>query len=292
MVPERPWVVDFDSALSFVEAWYGWRQAQPRGYSYGRLALELGTKNRSLLIHLRRGDRLGPKLRDRFAEVMGLTTWEGRFWRLLVALDHAEAPEERDRLRAELATHRRLLREVRLTAGDALLIQDWAVAAVLEYVGRVDPHAGPEEVARAFRGEIDADRARGCLEALVQLGYLERAEDGSWVRIERSLSTPPDVRGLLSSSFHEDQLQAALAHLRALAGTPAEEQRRTRLFGATLTVGEDAWRRISAELWETVQRISAIADEPQPPGEAPPRVFQLEMVLFPRSAPTKDGSER
>ena len=258
----------------FLEAWFEWKKRSNPRYSHRAFARRAGFGSPSLLHLVIKGERnITDGTLPGFLKALGLTGEARRHFGLLVQLDRAEGPTERDGVYQAIRASAHFRAANRLEDGAYTYLSDWTLPVIRELAGAPGFRFDPVWVAGRLRPPITEAHARRSLQTLVELGMLE--VDGEEVRLrEVAVVTPHEVAGPAVFRYHQGMLERAV---HALEHVPGAE----RHFGAvTVRVPADQVSLLKEEVAAFQERLLALCDAlPSEPG--PQRVMQVDLQLFP-----------
>lgn len=276
-MPRAPRELDVYGYLdyrAYLRDFYEAKKASPRGFSFRGFSKRAGLKSPNYLKLVMDGDRnLTAAMADRFARACGLDDEGADFFTALVAFNQARTATDRNAAYGRLTGFRRYRQAHQLDLHHAAYHSTWYLPAIRELAARPDFRDDPEWVAKALVPAISRAEAREALDLLLELGLLERAEDGSLRQTENLVTTGPQTRGLHIGNYHRTMMQRAAS---AIDLVPAADRD---ISSLTLCLSEDGLRTIK----ERIQRfrrelleLSALEDDPR-------QVVQLNFQLFPLS---------
>ncbi len=269
------------SYRDFLADWFAHKKrANPR-YSYRVFSRAAGVRSSGLFLEVARGRRnLTANTLPGFVKALGLSRSAARFFEQLVALDQAGTPAERNAA-YEVIGATRGFREARRIEDDGFAyFSCWYYPAIRELASTEGFVADPTWIASVLHPRVSVSEAREALEGLVSLGLLVRTEGGRVVPADADVVTPHEVFGLAVYNYHRGMLARATE---ALDTVPPEQ----RHYGAvTVAVPEELVPRLKEEVGAFQERLLALAESAQ----APDRVYQLNLQLFPLSKTPEDAS--
>ena len=145
---------------------------------------------------------------DPFAEAMKLSVADRRYLALLVDLERAKTPDQRNSIWEQISAKRRFEAAHNLEGGSFRYLSDWCYPAIRELALRPDFKADPEWVASMMEPRISVARARDALGALFELGMLVEGPDGV-VQADGAIVTPSEVTGLAVHNYHQGMIDRA-----------------------------------------------------------------------------------
>jgi uncharacterized protein (TIGR02147 family) len=265
-------VFGYSDYHDFLREWVERERERRSTFSYQWLADRSGIKSRSFLRLVCVGEKdLSTASALRVAKAMGLEGAQAEFFLVLVDLNNAEDPREKalhlERLKRIAPPSKRTI----LSVQQYELFETWWMIPLWEIVCAIDFGEDWAHLARQLDPPIQAGQAEHGVRLLLDLGLLERKEDGRYVRRETSLHTQEEVKSRAVRSYQDTLMERARE---ALSRMPASARHISTL---TFGVDEEGHRlileRIRALRSEIVDIAQAHADVD--------RVIQLNIQLFP-----------
>jgi len=260
---------------AFLSDWFQAKKAENRRFSHRLFARLCGQKSPSLLKHVISRERnLTAATTEAFIKGLSLDASQAKFFRLLVELDQANGPAERNAAYEKISSTRRF-REAREVEGDGFkYLSHWYYPAIRELAHRPDFQVDPEWIAKTLLPPITVSQARRALDTLLGLSLLTADPCGGAQPTEASVVTPHVVTSLAVYNYHQGMLERASS---ALDSVPHQQ----RHFGAvTVAIPEYLVPQLKAEIATFQERILDLCDRVSPEAE---RVYQLNLHLFPLS---------
>lgn len=257
----------------FLAAYY--RAKKPSGFSYRAFARAagLGAPNYlQLVINGRRN--LTPEMALRFAETCGLGKEAARYFVALVAFNQAPPGETRQARYRELGAFRRYRRAQKLELAEAAYHSTWYLPAIRELVHSAAFREDPEWIAGVLRPPIRPSEAEQAITTLLELGLLQRGEDGRLRQRSRLVSTGPETLGMHITNYHAEMMQRATV---AMTTVPAAERD---ISSLTLNLGPNGLATLKARIQALRRELLELSETELEPRQ----VVQLNMQLFPLTA--------
>ena len=275
-----PIIQDYLDYRAYLRDWFTWKkQASPR-FSQRAFAKRMGQSSPSIGVDLVSGRRgLTPALFGPLTKALGLDAEQRGYLQLLVNLDRAKTPQQRNGAWDRLSAHR-WFRQARRVEGEGFrYVSDWTCPAVRELASRPDFQAEPGWIARTLVPSITEAHARRTLDTLFELGLLVTDDDGVVQQAEASVVTPTEVQGLAAHNYHQGMFDLAKQGITRFS---ADERHYT---GVTVCVPEALVPDLKREIMEFAERLLERCDRAQ--GD-PERVFQVHLAAFPLSRSPKE----
>lgn len=274
---DLPSVYAFLDYRAYLSAWFDAKKAAAPSFSHRAFVARTGQRSPSLLSDVIAGRRnLTQAGIEGFQRALSLGAADGRFFRLLVALDQAETPTEKNDVWVDILATRRF-RDARRLEGDGMrYLSNWIHPAIRELANREDFHDDAAWVASQIRPRITARQARHALDLLFELELLVRHDDGRVTHGGGSVVTPHEVAGLAVHNYHRGMLELATQSLDRVA--PSERH----FLGVTVSTPPELIPELKAEFNAFQERILELCANADPPAE---QVLQFNLHFFPLSTP-------
>lgn len=219
MMSDTPELHRYLDYRAFLADWFAAKKASNPRYSHRAFVRRTGQKSPSLLADVIAGRRnLTHSSAEGFVRALGLSTTEARFFRLLVDLEQASTPAEKNAAWSGIAASKRF-REARRVAGDSMrYLSTWYVPVIRELARRPDFQADPAWIARQLRPPIRPSEAEEALELLLDLDLLKRTDEGI-AQSGGTVATAREVAGLAAHNYHQGMLERAQSALHEVAST-------------------------------------------------------------------------
>ncbi len=260
---------------AFLASYY--QAKKPRGFSYRAFARAagLGAPNYlQLVINGQRG--LTEAMARRFADTCGLGGDAADYFVALVAFNQSDASAERNERYQKLRGFRRYRRAHKLELADAAYHSTWYLPAIRELALSAAFRDDPAWIGAMLRPRVKAEDVKQALDTLLELGLLQRTEEGKLRQKARVVSTGPETAGMHITNYHAEMMQRATA---AMTEVPARERDVSSL---TLCLGS----RGIGQLKERIQAFRRELLELSETEAEPSQVVQLNFLLFPLSVDT------
>jgi uncharacterized protein (TIGR02147 family) len=263
---------------TFLASYY--EAKKPRGFSYRAFARAagLGAPNYlQLVINGRRN--LTEAMARRFAETCGLGGDAASYFVALVAFNQSGTNEERNGHYQKLRGFRRYRRAHRLELAEAAYHATWYLPAIRELALSPAFRDDPEWIGSQLRPRVKAEDVRQALDTLLELGLLQRTEEGKLRQKVRVVSTGPETLGMHIANYHAEMMQRAVA---SMAEVPARERD---ISSLTLCLGARGVGQLKARIQAFRRELLELSEtEPEPS-----QVVQINFQMFPLTLDTVGG---
>ena len=265
-------VFEYLDYRAFLRDAYGDLKARQRGFSYRWFSRKAGMSSPNFLKLVIEGQRnLTPKSVDKFAAALGLNTQESSFFSELVSFNQASTPAEKNRHFERIGKFRSHRAVRRLERDTFEYLSRWYYPAIRELVGCAEFREDPEWIASQLRPKITVAQARKAIDVLLELGVLERDENGTLVQGEPLLSTGPEVRSLAVGNFHRQMMERAAAAIEAFERTDRE------ISGVTVALSREGFEMFKEKIHQLRAELLELSAEQR----EPTRVVQFNFQAFP-----------
>jgi len=274
-----PSVYSFLDHREFLSVWFQAKKRMNPAYSYTMFAKAAGCSKSSLANVLGGQRRPRAATLDAFARAIELDPRERNYLGLLVELDGARGPGDRERLVSRILSARTGLGrklESEPTGASGRYLERWYLPAIQELAGLPGFRDDAEWVASTLHPPIEVEEAARALQTLFELGFLSRDAEGRVVKEAVRLSSDPETNDVAVARFHREQIPALMANIDT--GNAIEQH----LLTATLVIRSSQMPEIKSRLNALIAQLANIADDPSSQG--PARVVQLGVQLLPVSA--------
>jgi uncharacterized protein (TIGR02147 family) len=274
-------VFEYLDYREFLRAAYENLKERQRGFSYRWFSRRAGMASPNFLKLVIDGKRnLGADSAERFARALGLTDQETGFFRELVGFNQAPTAAEKNRHFDRIGEYRHH-REVRALERRAFeYLSRWYYPAVRELVTCRGFREDPEWIARRLTPPISPTEARRALDLLLELGLIERAEDGGLRQADPLLSTGPEVRSLAVGNFHRQMME------RASAAIDLVSPERRDISGVTVSLSPEAFQMFKEKIIALRAELLELSAEEK----RPTRVVQFNFQAFPLASTEEEDS--
>ena len=269
----QPDVFGYLDYRAFLRDTYTARKAEGRGFSYRAFSRRAGLRSPNHLKRVIDGERsLSPEMATRYAGALGLQGEQATGFLDLVAFGEARSDAERNAAYERLQSRRRYRKAQRLDVAHAAYHGHWFVPAIRELVCADGFEPDPASIARRLLPPISVAEAARALDTLLELGLVERTDDGGLRQTDNVVTTGPETRGLHVRNYHRAMLERAAA---AMELVPAPERD---ISSLTFTADDETLEEIKGRIQAFRRELIALVSERT--GE---RVVQLNLQLFPLS---------
>lgn len=250
------------------------RKQASRAFSQRFLLRKLGVTSSGFLANILSGKRnLPAQYVSTLGQALGLAKKQARYFETLVAFNQAKRLPEKTRLYQDLMDLKPT--DIKRIEGRELrLFSEWYYVAIRELVCFTSVRDDYEALARKLLPPILPKEAKKAVADLLEIGLLERREDGRLVQSQKALSTGDVVRSVQAAAYQRTVFRLAAE---ALDKVPHDERDLSTL---TLTFSAATFKKAVTEIRQLRKTLLKLALEES----RPDRVFQCNLQLFPLSA--------
>lgn len=206
----KPDIFSYLDYRQYLNDYYERAKDHNTAFSYRYFARRAKLSSPSFLRHVMRGERnLGAESISKFAEALNLNDEETKFFGALVHFNQAKTNTEKIHAFELVAASKRFGQARHLDRAMFEYFSHWYYPAIREMASRQDFNEDPSWVATQLLPPIEPQQAKEALEALEEIGLLERDETGRLRRSEASITTGHEVRSLSIASYHRQMLMRA-----------------------------------------------------------------------------------
>ena len=191
-------------------------------------------------------------------------------------MNQAQTVAERNRAFERVAANRRFRAAKKLDGPLFEYLSHWFYPAIRELAARHDFHPDPAWVAAQIVPKITAKQAKAALVTLENLGLLVKDAGGRLVRGDASLTTGHEVRSVVVPAYHLQMIERAAKAVETFV--PEERD----VSALTVCIKESSLLDLKAKIRRFREEMLDRCDSE----EAPERVYQLCIQLFPLSSAT------
>lgn len=271
MADWKPNIFEFLDYRAYLRAYYEAAKEHLPAFSYRYFARRAGLSSPSFLRLVMHGERNIGTTAQNFAQGLELDEHEANYFELLVEFDQSDSDKEANEAYEKLAARRRFRNARRIHEGMFEYLSHWYYPAIREMVARADFRDDPQWISEQLLPSVAPELVEKALDILLELGLVERTDEGDLVRGESSVTTEHEVRSLAIGNYHRQMLSRAAESIESVP-------RQMRDLGAmTVCVSPET----IAELKERVHAFRELLFEICERDEDHQVVYQINTQLFP-----------
>jgi uncharacterized protein (TIGR02147 family) len=250
------------------------RKKKEPGFTHRRLAAAGGIANPGFFNEVVKGRRkLTDEAADKLAAAFALKDNEAEFFKLLVAHNQSDDPEEKEELFRKMGFRRSRSAFARTHPAAVRYYQDSSYALVRSALQILDFRGEWERLARFLRPALPVPLVKRCVRDLCEWGLVKQGRDGRYAVTNAYLEPGPGMNEALKR-LHREWIQQAATTLDDYPVT--ERHVSSAMIGVSDRVFRDMLRRIDAFRNELLEMVKADPKTPE-------RLVQINIQAFPKS---------
>lgn len=237
-----------------------------------------GIKSPSLLKEVIDGKRnLTDKTIPAFAKGFSLTENDAKFFTLLVHFNQSTDTQTKQQLLEQMRGLTRKVKQEVVPADHYAYYAKWYNPVIRELACLLDWHGNYALLARSVSPPIKKSEAKKSVELLLELGFLEKKEDGSFTQNHPAITTGREVTSLGVRALNRE---LAKLGTEAIENFPPSERD---ISSLTIGISRKSFGLIKQEIQEFKNRVVRIVDDDTDADQ----VHNLNIQLFPLSVKVK-----
>ena len=276
---EAPDLFSYLDYRLYLGDWFTWRKLDNPRFSHRMFARLAGFRSPSLLHLVIKGERnITSRTLQSFIKALALDKEAAQFFSLLVELETGRDAEQKNLTWQRISATRRF-QDARHIDGEAFrYLSRWYYPAIRELASCHGFRPDAAWIARKLQPKITTQQAEDALGTLFELGLLVDNE-GTVTATDQDAVTPHEVLGLAVHNYHLGMLTRAME---AIEGVRPPFRH---LGAVTVAIPRGQVPALKRELAAFQERILHLCD-----GAGADQVYQVNLQLFPLSAPTDEVS--
>ncbi len=265
-------IEQYDDYREFLHDWFEDRKKRFRFFSNRYFCQKAGIKSPSLFKEVVKGARnLTDQTIAKFIKGLGLTDSDAAFFKILVHLNQAQDPKERDIYTSELRKFRdKVMKEV-IPAEHYEYYSRWYNPVLRELACIIDWRDDYEKLASLVNPPVKVKEVKESIAMLLRLGFIVKDEQGRYRQSAPSISSGNHIHAAGIRSLNRDFADMASGAIEKYS--PAQRH----ISSMTIGLSADAYRRLGQEIEEFRDRVRRIVFE----DNRSDRVYTLNLHLFP-----------
>jgi len=264
----------YDNYREFLSDWFEDRKKRFRFFSNRYFCQKAGIKSPSLFKEVVNGNRnLTEQTIPKFIQGMGLTDSDTAFFRILVHLNQARDPKEREIYTEELKKFRdKVVKEV-IPAEHYEYYSRWYNPVVRELACLIDWKDDCQHLASLITPQLKVREVKACVAMLVRLGFLVKDDEGRYHQSAPSITS--------GSHIHAAGVRDLNRHFADLGSEAIDRFSPDERHVSSMTIGisEEAYQSLRQEIEEFRDRVRRIVFD----DKKSDRVYSMNLQLFPLS---------
>jgi uncharacterized protein (TIGR02147 family) len=259
---------------TYLKDYFAYKKAKNNGFSLKIIADRAGFKARDYFLRVMNGTRnLSQSGCFKLSEALQLSQKETEYFINLVAFNQAETPREKEYFYFKMAEICKHGKQQKIRQDQFDYFSEWYYSALRSILPVIDFKDDYSAIGKFLSPQLSAAQTEKAIRFLLDLGLLERDENGKYRVTTAQLSAGDAVTSVAMMRFHKQSLDLAR---RALECYSSEERDVT---GVTMSLSQNGFNKIREELSLFRKKIMAIAEQDR----NEERAYQLNLQLFPLS---------
>jgi len=201
-------IFEYTDFRKFLKDYYTEMKERTPYFSYRYFSKLAGFTSPNFLKLVADGKRnLSSEGMQKFVKALKLKAKEARYFRILVLLNQAATPEEKDFYTRQLFKSKvyKMLKPLNKAQYD--YYSQWFHIPLRELIGRSDFINDPKWIARQFTPSLSEKDVKDGLETLLKLELIEETDDGSYCKKDHAISTGDEVTSNAVANYHRKMIQ-------------------------------------------------------------------------------------
>ena len=267
-------IYSYTDYRTYLKDYFSFKKAQKSSFSLKILADRAGFKARDYILRVMNGTRnLSQTGSFKLSEALQLSEKQSEYFINLVAFNQAETPREKEYFYLKLAQICRHGKQQKIRHEQYEYFSEWYYSALRSLLPVIDFNDDYAAIGRFLTPRLSAAQVEKAIRFLLDLGLLERDENGTYRVASSQLSAGDAVQSVAIMRFHKQSLDLAR---RALENVPAENRD---VSGVTMSLSRKGFEKIREEAALFRKKVMAIAEQDRNEEGA----YQLNIQLFPLS---------
>ena len=268
----KPSIFNYKDYRAFLQDWVQKARFSPHGFSYRRFSKKAGFHSSNFLMLVIQGKRnLTEESLIKCAAGLDLNKQEEEFFRNLVFLNQAHTPDQKHSYLTQMMRSKKLRQMKQIERQQYEYYSTWYHPVVRELAVAQDCHCSPEEIAKKISPEVTPTQVAKSIALLESLGFIEKAESGTWRQTNPIISAAPEMRTVIIHNYHKNVLELTKFKMDEV---PEEKQT---VFTMTLGIKRERLVQLQTKIKEFREEIFRLVSEDTSPED----VVLLNVQMFP-----------
>jgi uncharacterized protein (TIGR02147 family) len=251
-------------------------------FSHRWLSQKIGLSTPNLIMLVMQGKRnLTQTVCFKLCEALGFSRTEADYFGHMVSFMQAKTHDEKNLHFTQMTELRRNLKTAKIEEKQYEYYSNWYNPVVRELVTYPDFDGEPKWIAKRLSPPITPQQAQRSIDLLLELGLIKK-KGKRYIQADPLISTGPAVNSLAVVNFHRKT--ACLASESFDRHTKKERT----ITSCTINISEERFEELKREITDLRKKALALAEDA---GKST-RVYQLNLQLFPVSAPPQQEKNR
>ncbi|HLD45815.1 MAG TPA: TIGR02147 family protein [bacterium] len=256
----------------FLRNYYQLKKKMSPGFSFRSFSKAAGFTSPNYLKLIMDGERnLSGMAIDKFIKALRLNVKEARFFRLLVLMNQASTPEEKDFYARQIVGSKAYQNIKPLNKAQYCYYSQWYHIPLRELVLRSDFNNDPVWIARQFTPPLTEKQAKEGLETLLKLQLIEMTPDGKFVQTSTSITSGDAVTTEAVKNYHRTMIRLGAEAIERFPSTQRD------ISSLTMGMSTQTANEIKKRIADFQEEIMALVEKDSEVQE----VVQLNFQLFP-----------
>ncbi len=275
-------LVDYFNYRCYLADYYDQQKAGNSNFSYRYFSNKIGFKSKDFIYRVIHKDKvISDKSIARISQAIGHSENEADYFECMVKFNQSKTAVEKNRFFKRLLQ----LKEKQLPKSKAVLLKNheqgffssWYNPIIFSILGIVEFKGDFAWLASRVTPSISTREARQAVNLLEEFGFVTKCNKGIYTTSHSSVKTESELENLGLLNFY---LHCANLARDAIEKMPRDERN---ISGVTLGISARTYDAIIQRtnlFREEITRLAEMDDEPE-------RIYQMNLQLFPLSAPLK-----
>lgn len=260
----------------FLRDYYQAKKAKNPAFSLRAFSDKIGFKAKDFISRVMQGDKnLSAQSIQKIVSGLAFGKRESAYFEALVWFNQAETATEKDgwfeKMQNELKIVRFAEGQHQLAFYQYQVYSHWRHLAIRSLIGVFGFHGDFEALAKSVHPPVSIEDAKESVELLERCNLVEKKEDGSYVLVNKDITTGDRTSKIALRGFHQKILALGAD---SIDRDPAAVRN---ISGLTLGISQASYEKIVERLSAFRKEIAQIADEDTDAD----KVYQLQLLLFP-----------
>lgn len=277
----RPTIFEYENYRCFLKDYFAFSKQQLPQFSYRYFSQKAGFSSPNFLKLVMDGKRnLSPQSIEQFCKAFKFSSIESEFFSYLVHFNQA-LTEVQKILWAKKILHCRGLQKIHpLRQAEYSYYAHWYYIPLREMILLKNFKEEAQWIAQQFQPALSKEQVEQALKNLLQLGMIQRNEEGRLVQVQRSVSTGDEVSHSLVKQYHREMIQKGADSIDTVA------KLRREVSAVCIPISQSIREEIKTKIQQFRKEIMAIAEN----SEEAEEVYQLNIQWFPLVGIDDDNS--
>lgn len=259
----------------FLQLLFEDKKRQHEFYSYRLFSQKAGFKSPNFLKLVINGERnLTKESVFKVARAFDLNKKETDYFENLVFLNQSKTLEEKNMYLSRLMRHRLKTDPRKMEESEFEYYCKWYNPVIHELVTAVDFRDDFRKLGSMVIPVISASDAEKSVELLLSLNFIQKREDGQYIKTSASMSTGPQVRSVAVANYHRAMIKLAAESIERIPSSKRD------ISSVTISVSDDTFNLIVSKIQAFRKELLELAESDC----CPQKVVQLNLQLFPLSS--------